>query len=111
MSRTQLSFRGHGAKSPPVIPGNFPELRQYFRGSERQRFSHALATAAIDTELAMNTNYRDALVAVALLGIVQPASADVEFNSFARITHEARQPFLSAGCSRVLYGTVRLSSD
>jgi hypothetical protein len=41
----------------------------------------------------MNTNYRDALVAVALLGIVQRVSADVKFNSFARITHEAISRF------------------
>ena len=39
--------------------------------------SHAVAMAAISRRPRMNANYRNALVAVALLGLARPAAADV----------------------------------
>src|SRR5215470_13161452 len=49
-AKCKLAIRGH-ARAIPDFPGNFPELRQYFRLLLGQ-LSHAVSTAAIEGETA-----------------------------------------------------------
>jgi hypothetical protein len=59
------------------FPGNFPELRQYFLGRCRALCRTRLQGPQSAGKNQMNANHRNALVAIALLGMAQPASADV----------------------------------
>jgi hypothetical protein len=59
------------------FPGNFPELRQYFLGHCRALCRTLPQWPQSAGKNQMNSNHRIALVAIALLGIAQPAFADV----------------------------------